>query len=83
MLWVACIFLPAFVWKLLEWVWYTFFSRNGKPVEAPAAEVEAKKCPATGAIETETTKCPGSEAKKTPDAGSELVEESTTTTSSS
>ena len=75
--------LPAFIWKLLEWVWYKFFSKNGRPVEAPAAEVDAKKCPVSGTVETETSKCPGSEAKKTPDGSSELVEDSTTTTASS
>ena len=59
--------LPALVWKVLEWIWYTCFSKTAKP-ETDA--VAAAKCPISGITETADTKCPGSAKKET-----ELVED--------
>ena len=52
--------IPALIWKLLEWIWYTFISKNGRPT----VEGETAKCPISGAVETEATKCPGSTTKE-------------------
>ena len=42
--------------KVLQWIWYTFFSKEQQPVEVPTG----KTCPLSGAVETDQTKCPGS-----------------------
>ena len=62
--------LPALIWKLLEWIWYSFISKTPKPDNTV---VDAAKCPISGAVETEATKCPGS-ALKDKASTSELVE---------
>ena len=41
---MPCLALPAILWKVLEWIWYTFFSTrtaNANPPAKDAANVEA------------------------------------------
>ena len=49
--------LPALIWKLLSWIWYTFLSKTGN-IDAKAEAVGAK-CPMSGQVKTDKTKCPG------------------------
>ena len=57
--------IPALIWKVLSWIWYTFISTAEQPKEdSPTTPTEGgSKCPISGVTETEKTKCPGAATK--------------------
>ena len=68
MVWVACFMIPALIWKVLSWIWYTFISTAEQPKEdTPTTEgaASSSKCPISGVTETEKTKCPGAATQTT------------------
>ena len=54
--------LPALIWKLLSWIWYTFFSKNTK--KNTNAAPTAPKCPISGQAQTDQLVCPSATATK-------------------
>ena len=78
MLWLPCLALPAILWKVLEWIWYTFFSTRTANANAPAKD-------AAKAVETDDKK-PLTDANKvsedkTNDDSNEIAETNATETS--
>ena len=53
--------IPALIWKVLSWIWYTFISTAEQPKEdSPTTTEGQSKCPISGVTETtEKIKCPG------------------------
>ena len=68
--------IPALIWKVLSWIWYTFISTAEQPKEdTPTTEgaASSSKCPISGVTETEKTKCPGAATQTTKSEADEPV----------
>ena len=39
MLWITCYLIPAFLYKLCEWIYYTFISKEPKPAGEANAQI--------------------------------------------